>query len=150
MIRHSLATFDTNERRQRYATAFPMWRMSKSRARCPRQVAGKRCLWMLDRPGADPSCLCETWIWRKILDHGRLWINEVGRHVLTGEPYELHSGVLSEISEEAEALGLEVWMHGYSPHAPGEAMLFVFQQKGAAPLQLRGRTYLPDYSFQGA
>ena len=151
MIRHSSATEEQRqtlrEYERRYAEAFPKWRGYRSLTRCPRWVARKRCLWATK---GDRNCLCEKSEWRAVLDHGRKWVNRTGYRVLTGEPYGLYPGVLSEIFQDADALGLEVWMYGYSPHNPGETMLIVIQQKGAAPLQLRGRTYLPDYSIQGA
>ncbi len=89
---------------------------------CPWVVTGKRC--RLSAWGE--LCLCERF--QSLLDHGRMWIGEDGRHVLTGEPYR-HvlsrpcAGTLADFQTEMAALGLVVAISEDSPYNPGNTVL---------------------------
>lgn len=82
---------------------------------CPRVVAGKRC-------HADTgACLCSEH--RHLLDHGRIWLDENGRHVLTGEPYDATGEAIGDLTADMTALGLQVRLSGQSMWNPGYTLL---------------------------
>jgi hypothetical protein len=83
---------------------------------CPRVVAGKRCA-----AGVPAVCVCQTY--RRVLDHGRIWLDEEGHHILTGEPYDLAAADLSEFAAAMTALGLSVTLSGRSMWSPGNCLL---------------------------
>jgi hypothetical protein len=70
------------EQAARFA-AWYHWRPS-SAARCPRVVAGKRCIAYSQR---GETCVCERHHGGPI-DHPRMWLTETGERVLTAEPYD--------------------------------------------------------------
>lgn len=69
---------------------------------CPRVVAGKRCV----RYYRDSGCICERHY--KLFDHGRIWLDKNGRHVLTGAPYGATDKELAELDADMRELGLSV------------------------------------------
>lgn len=73
--------------------------------RCPRVVAGKRCL-----EGSRGACVCHEFY--GLLDHRRLWRDQQWRYVLTGEPYDIATDDLAAFTEAMDALGLTVTVKG--------------------------------------
>lgn len=94
------------------------YRVSRARL-CPRVVAGKQCV-RLNGPNRD--CPCQKW-WGSILDHGRIWLDRDGRHVLTGEPYHIATDELADFRREMAELGLEVTTEDWSAWNPGSCTL---------------------------
>lgn len=97
---------------------------------CPWVVVGKRCR----ISGWGELCLCERF--QSLLDHGRMWIGEDGRHVLTGEPYR-HvlsptwgppGGTMSDFRREMASLGLVLAISEESPYNPGNTILITVSQ----------------------
>jgi hypothetical protein len=92
------------------------WGLRPSNARvCLRVVAGKRCV----QP--QRSCVCDKH--QRLLDHGRIWLDEDGKHVLTGEPYNASPRELSALFADADEHGLKVRISGRSPWFPGATVL---------------------------
>jgi hypothetical protein len=83
---------------------------------CPRVVAGKRC-----GAGLAGACVCQTY--RRVLDHGRIWLDQDGRHLLTGEPYDLSPRSVAEFTAAMTELGLSVSLSGRSMWNPGQCLL---------------------------
>lgn len=82
---------------------------------CPRVVAGRHCR-------ADTGeCACIRH--HRLLDHGRIWLDIDGRHVLTGEPYEAAGEDIAVLAEELLPLGLVVSLSGRSLWNPGHTVL---------------------------
>jgi hypothetical protein len=71
--------------------------------------------------GPSPRCVCETH--RNILDHGRIWLDADGGHVLTGEPYGTRAEELAVLTADAKDLGLKVEVSDDSPWFPGSTVL---------------------------
>lgn len=85
---------------------------------CPRVVAGKRCIAYRDE---WTVCVCQRH--RRALDHGRVWLDANGRHVLTGEPYEITGEDLAGLTADLAELGLRVDLTGQSLWNPGFTVL---------------------------
>lgn len=83
---------------------------------CPRVVTGKRCL--MDRRS---ECVCRDH--RRMLDHGRMWLDENGQHVLTGEPYDTWGEELVAFIGAMAELGLKVNLTGRALWFPGHTLL---------------------------
>ncbi|MBN6051311.1 hypothetical protein JYK22_05145, partial [Nonomuraea sp. RK-328] len=83
---------------------------------CPRVVAGKRCL--IDSRG---KCVCQDHY--RVLDHGRMWLDENGHHVLTGEPYNTWGEEMTAFVAAMDELGLHVHLSGRSLWYPGYTLL---------------------------
>lgn len=91
-----------NEYTEQLRLAAENYGLRPSQARiCPRVVAGKRCLTY-----HRSRCLCDKH--RSLLDHGRMWLDEHGRHVLTGEPYHIAPDDLAAFTDDMAKLGLQV------------------------------------------
>lgn len=113
-------------REERMFTLFGL-RPSKAPV-CPRAVAGLRCVaWH----SSARQCVCVPYC-HSVLDHGRMWINKAGQHVLTGEPYHLHSGTLLSFGQAIEALGLEFTIQAESPYFPGHTVLLMVEKRPPA------------------
>lgn len=84
---------------------------------CPRVVAGKHCLAFRSRE----RCVCQRH--RHVFDHGRIWLDRDGRHVLTGEPYGVSEDDLAELVTDLAQFGLHVSVGGSSPWNPGSTVL---------------------------
>lgn len=91
---------------------------------CPRLVAGKRCL-AFHRP-----CVCLPY--HHLLDHGRIWLDQEGRYVLTGEPYEIDDHNLGRFTKDMAELGLQVSVKPKSESFwyPGHTFLIVITGEG--------------------
>jgi len=104
---------------RRAAEAFGL-RPSRA-AICPRTVAGGRCrAWHSGEP-----CICMRH--RHLLDHGRIWLDEAGRYVLTGEPYDAHGEDVADLLADLAALGLRATFTGRSLWYPGYTLLIVIR-----------------------
>lgn len=99
-------------------------RPSKAPA-CPRVVAGKRC-----QVGNDQGLLCVCHRHRPVLDHGRMWLDEDGKHVLTGEPYDVALAGLLGLQVDLDELGLRATVTGRSPWNPGYTFLITIRAEG--------------------
>lgn len=82
---------------------------------CPRVVAGKRCL------ANCGECVCSHH--HRVLDHGRVWLDKDGKHVLTGEPYDASGNQIAALVTDMAALGLEVSLSGRSMWNPRSTLL---------------------------
>ncbi|WP_433364227.1 hypothetical protein [Streptosporangium sp. CA-115845] len=91
---------------------------------CPRLVAGKRCL------ASNRPCACLPY--HHLLDHGRIWLDQEGRYVLTGEPYEIDDHNLGRFTADMAELGLQVSVKPKSESFwyPGHTFLIVITRKG--------------------
>lgn len=99
--------------------AIDIYGLRPSRANaCPRVVAGRRCVAYNDE---RRLCICQTY--RRLLDHGRMWLDESGRHVLTGEPYDIDTAELVEFIGELDRVGLAVTVGARSLWNPGQCVL---------------------------
>lgn len=99
--------------------AAAIYGLRPSRAQiCPRAVAGLRCTAYNDdrRP-----CVCLAY--RHLLDHGRIWLDAAGRHVLTGEPYDVDTDELLAFIADMTRLGLSVHLSVRSLWNPGHCLL---------------------------
>jgi len=101
-------------------------------SRCPRIVAGKRCLLGFGKWGFQ-SCICRRYA-SHLWDHTNLWRDKFNRNVLTVEPYGINAEELAPLISDVAALGLEVDIEGYSPWFPGHTVLIVIRpQRAPAP-----------------
>lgn len=91
---------------------------------CPRVVAGKRCRYGDSRVDPD-DCVCMRYL--HLLDHGRLWMNAEGQHVLTGEPYGITGEALAPFLAEMASLNLEVTILARSPWYQGHTVLIMVE-----------------------
>lgn len=89
---------------------------------CPRVVVGKRCL--MD---SRSECVCRDH--HRILDHGRMWLDENGHHVLTGEPYETWGEEITAFITAMTEMGLHVYLTGRSLWNPGASLLIRVTRK---------------------
>jgi hypothetical protein len=87
---------------------------------CPRVFAGKDCC-------ADSDTLCACQRHRRLLDHGRVWLDQEGCPVLTGEPYDADGADLADFVADMTALGLRVALTGRSPWYPGHTFLILIR-----------------------
>jgi hypothetical protein len=97
-------------------------------ARCPRIVAGKRCL--LGNPGPAGSlrtCICHS-TFHSLTDHRGMWRDALGRTVLTWEPYGIYGADFTAVVGPILALGLEILIESYSPYYPGHTVLVIIRQ----------------------
>ncbi|WP_433541156.1 hypothetical protein ACQP10_08505 [Streptosporangium sandarakinum] len=96
--------------------AADLFGLRPSRARiCPRVVAGKHC------QADHDTCVCQRH--HRLLDHGRLWLDPEGHHVLTGEPYSADGDALTALLTDTASLGLTVSITGRSLWNPGQTVL---------------------------
>lgn len=72
-------------------------------AACPRVVAGLRCRAYAYQQ-SEP-CVCK---YQLVLDHARMWLDECGGRVLTGEPYTVSIDKLAAFQAAVAPLGLVV------------------------------------------
>lgn len=68
---------------------------------CPLSVLGRRC-----RTRYAEVCICQRH--HRLLDHGRVWVDDRGRRVLTGEPYDLDPVEVVDLAADLAPLGLAV------------------------------------------
>ncbi|MEV5711248.1 hypothetical protein [Actinoallomurus sp. NPDC052274] len=92
---------------------------------CPRVVAGKRCI----AHNGTELCVCQRHY--RLLDHARIWLDETGRHVLTGEPYSAAGEDLADLITDMSELGLDVNLSGRSPWNPGFTLLIRITKREA-------------------
>lgn len=90
---------------------------------CPRVVAGKRCA----AHNGDEPCVCQRH--HRLLDHGRIWLDAAGRHVLTGEPYSADGEDLADLVADMSGLGLDVSLSGRSRWNPGYTLLITITRR---------------------
>lgn len=90
---------------------------------CPRIVAGKRCL---AYNGHSEMCVCQ--VHYRLLDHGRIWLDATGQHVLTGEPYDAHGDDLAALLVDLAALGLRATITAHSMWNPGSTVLILIRR----------------------
>lgn len=122
------AQLTPRERQDAWATARG-WRPRKSQHdRCPRLVAGLRCLTGRLNPR---SCFCQRH-WR-VLDHARGWADATGRRVLTAEPYGADLADLGALAADPDGLGLTARVMAGSPYYPGATVLVVIASPGGRP-----------------
>ena len=96
---------------------------------CPRVVVGKRCVlyW-----GRSKSCSCQDRFGRRALfDHGRMWLDEEGQHVLTAEPYGASGVEVAALVTDLVELGLDLRISADSPWYPGSTILLTITRKAA-------------------
>lgn len=84
---------------------------------CPRKLGGKR--------HAGPTCWCRS----KLNDHGGAWTWHTGEKVVLWEPYEVTPVELVRVEAAAKEDGLWVWVHGMSPHNPGQTVAIEFRTR---------------------
>lgn len=122
-----MKTATTDDTEERYRERFPTWRRSDARV-CPRSVAGLRCL-VYYGSGGPPTggmpCVCQRRHVQRALDHGRIWLDEDGDRVLTGEPYGLSGETLCRFVQDCRDLGLRVRVDPRSPWNPGSTLLLI-------------------------
>lgn len=102
---------------------------------CPRVAAAKRCL--RGYPSAAQSgCICED-LYPSPLDHGRTWLDENSRYVVTAEPYDHPdlAGELDRLNATISPLGLEAVAIGGEQWKPGHTVLVWIQ--GVTPANRR-------------
>lgn len=96
------------------------WRLRPSRAcACPRVVAGKRCV----AYNSSKPCICQGI--QHVMDHARIWLDQRGRHVLTGEPYSATGEEITALIASVAEFGLSVRLSGMSPWNPGYTFLIL-------------------------
>lgn len=93
---------------------------------CPRVVAGKRCQQWRDA-GGHTACLCT--IFSALFDHGHMWLDASGRHVMTGEPYGYREPQLAALIAAVEPLGLQVTVSDESPYYQGYTTLITISRR---------------------
>lgn len=114
---------DPHSEQERRADAHYMWRPSKA-APCPFVVARQRCK-------ADRTvCLCQKH--HHVLDHGRIWLDEDSRYVLTGEPYNLGGQEVAEFITDMEAMGLTVAFTGTALWNPDHTLMVLIRAEDAS------------------
>ncbi|WP_326646613.1 hypothetical protein OG884_18480 [Streptosporangium sp. NBC_01755] len=69
-----------------------------------------------------------------LLDHGRIWLDQEGRYVLTGEPYEIDGHNLGRFTKDMAALGLQISVKPKSESFwyPGHTFLILITRKSLA------------------
>ena len=110
----------------RYAARFPGWRRSRA-PECPRPVAGKRCLSGYPHRPCCPACQSEET--RSLFDHQRAWIDDMGRRVLTLEPYHVDPAARSALKAICDDLSLVIEASVDSPWFPGRTKLLIIRTK---------------------
>jgi hypothetical protein len=65
-----------------------------------------------------------------VLDHGRMWLDQAGRHVLTGEPYDAALEDLVSLHTDLVALGLSATLTGRSPWNTDYTFLVIIRPAG--------------------
>jgi hypothetical protein len=104
-------------------------RVSKAR-RCPLVVAGRRCRRNRDEDGE--GCLCEEEHYQSLFDHGRMWLDRDGTHILTGEPYNgFNLEHLVMFERDVKPLHLTVTISRDSPWNPGRTTLLIVRRASA-------------------
>jgi hypothetical protein len=110
----STTTETVHEAQERRAAEFYGLRPSAARI-CPRVVAGKHCL----TDHGFVLCVCQRH--QHLLDHGRIWLDQDGRHVLAGEPYDAAADEVVDLIADLSALGLRVSLTGRSLWNPARS-----------------------------
>lgn len=106
------------------------WRPSRAPA-CPRVVVGKRCQIGYPSLRMGGRCVCQRY--QPLFDHGAMWLDSDGAHVLTGEPYHIDQALLAALIQETTGLGVEITVSGdESPWCPGGTTLLVVRARAAS------------------
>jgi hypothetical protein len=109
-----------------------------SARRCPRVVAGRRCLAHRYFRDGVARCACEQYEF-PLWDHVRIWLDQAGRYVLTLEPYGANGANVAMLARAMRSLGLVVDVTARSPWSPGRTVLILIRRDEgpAAPISTK-------------